>query len=104
MKEYLKKVRKNSELYSRNKFQAYNIFAILVLSPTFGILDWMKQELENFDIKTSKIYTASGSFPINTGTDRLYCYRKNGGRGLNSIGDTFTSKIVSLSLHLKNPC
>ena len=105
MEEYLKRVRKilYSELYSRNKVLAHNIFAIPVLSPTFGILDWAKQELENLDIKTRKILTASGSFHINSDVDRLYCYRKNGGRGLNSIVDTFISRIVSLSLHLKNP-
>ena len=105
IKEYLKSVRKiwNSELYSRNKVVAHNIFAIPVLSPTFGILDWTKQELENLDIKTRKILTASGSFHINSDIDRLYCHRKNGGIGLNSIADTFISRIVSLSLHLKNP-
>ena len=105
MEEYLKRVRKiwNSELYSRNKVLAHNIFAIPVLSPTFRILDWTKQELENLDIETRKILTASGSFHINSDVDRLYCYRKNGGRGLNSIVDTFISRIVSLSLHLKNP-
>ena len=77
MEEYLKRVRKiwNSELYSRNKVLAHNIFAIPVLSPTFGILDWTKQELENLDIKTRKILTASGSFHINSDVDRLYCYR-----------------------------
>ena len=73
------------------------------LSPTFGILDWTKQELENLDIKTGKILTVSGSFHINRDVDRLYCYRKNGGRGLSSIADTLISRIVSLSLHLKNP-
>ena len=105
IKEYLKRVRKiwNSKLYSRNKVVAHNIFAIPVLSPTFGILDWTKQELENLDIKTRKILTASGSFHINSDIGRLYCYRKNGGRGLNSIADTFISRRVSLSLHLKNP-
>ena len=34
--------------------------------------------------------------------ERLYCYRENGRRGLNSIVDTFISRTVSLSLHLKN--
>ena len=105
MKEYLKRVREiwNSELYSRNKVLAHNIFVIPVVSPKFGILDWTKQELENLDIKTGKILTVSGSFHINRDVDRLYCYRKNGGRGLSSIADTLISRIVSLSLHLKNP-
>ena len=38
---------------------AHNIFAIHVLSPTFGISDWIKQ-LKNLYIKTRKILTASG--------------------------------------------
>ena len=105
MEEYLKRARKiwNSELYSRNKVLPHNIFAVPVLSPTFGTLDWTKQELENLDIKTRKILENPGSFHINSDVDRLYCYRKNGGRDLNSIVDTFMSRIVSLSLHLKNP-
>ena len=64
IKKYLKRVRKiwNSELCSRNKVVARNIFSIPVLSSTFGILDRAKQELENLDMKTRKILTASGSF------------------------------------------
>ena len=88
MKDYLKRVCGNiwnSELYSRNKVVAHNIFAIRVLSQTFGILGWTKQELENLDIKTKKILTASGSFHINSDIDRLYCYRNNGGIGLNVL-------------------
>ena len=89
MKEYQKIVRKiwNSELYSWKKAAAHNIFVILVLSPLFGISDCSKQQLENLDIKTRKILTASG---------RLYYYCENGGIGLNSIADTFISGILSL--------
>ena len=96
MKEYQKIVRKiwNSELYSWKKAAAHNIFVILVLSPLFGISDCSKQQLENLDIKTRKILTASG---------RLYYYCENGGIGLNSIADTFIPGILSLSLHLKIP-
>ena len=103
--EYLKRIRKiwKLEHYFWNKVQAHNIFAIPVLSPTLRILDRTKQELENLGINTRKILTASGSFHINCDVDRLYYYRKNGGRGLNSIVDTFISMIVPLSLHLKNP-
>ena len=82
-KEYLRRVRQiwNSELYSRNKVLAHNIFAIPVLTPTFGILEWTKQDLDDLDIKTRKILTACASFHINSDIDRLYCYRKYGGRG-----------------------
>ena len=79
----------NSEIYSCNKVLAHNIFAIPVLTPTFGILEWTKQELEDLDIKTRKILTACASFHINSDTDRLYCYQKHGRRGLNGISDTY---------------
>ena len=44
--EYLRRARQiwNSELYSHNKVVAQNIFAIPVLTPMFGILEWTKQE------------------------------------------------------------
>ena len=66
----------NSELYSCTKVLAQNIFAIPVLTPTFGILEWTEQKLEDLDIQTRKILTACGSFHINSDIDRLYCYRK----------------------------
>ena len=104
-KEYSSRVRQiwNSELYSRNKVLTHNIFAIPILTPTFGILEWTKQELEDLDIKTRKILAACSSFHINSDTDRLYCYRKHGARGLNSITDTQVTRIVTLILHLKYP-
>ena len=47
-KEYLRRVRQiwNSELYSRNKVLAHNIFAIDVLTPTFGILNGQNKNLK----------------------------------------------------------
>ena len=92
----------NSELYSRNKVLAHNIFAILILTHTFGILEWTKQELEDLGIKTRKLLKACGSFHISD-IDRLYCYRKYGGKGLNSISDTYMTRIATLALHLKYP-
>ena len=79
---------------------AHNIFAIPILTPTFSILEWIKQ-LEDLDIETRKILTACASFHINNDIDRLYCYQKYGGRGLNSISDTYVTRIVTLALPLK---
>ena len=92
----------NSELYSRNKVVARNIFAILILTHTFGILESTKQELEDLGIKTRKLLKACGSFHISN-IGRLYCYRKYGGKGLNSISDTYMTRIATLALHLKYP-
>ena len=90
----------NSELYSRTKVNAHNTFALPILTPIFGVLNWTKEELAQIDVKTRKILTQTGSFHRNSDVDRLYCYRSKEGRGLNSVVDTCTSRIISLNLHL----
>ena len=102
-KEYYRRVRKiwQSELYSRNKVMAHNTFAVPVLVPTFGILDWTKKEVEDIDIKTRKMLTQGGNFHRNSSVDRLYSPRSEGGRGLSSVADIFISRIVSIAEHLK---
>ena len=104
LKEYYNRVRKiwNSELYSKNKTVAYNIFTIPVLIPTFGILDWTKNGVLQIDINTRKLLTLSGSFHRNSSVDHLYMTRDDGGRGLNSIYDVFVARIISLSEHIKS--
>ena len=103
MKEYYRRVRKiwSSELYSRNKVTAHNTFAVPVLVPTFGILDWTKKEIEDVDVKTRKMLTQGGNFHRNSSVDRLYSPRKEGGRGLSSVSDIFISRILSITEHLK---
>ena len=51
--EYFKRVRKiwKSELSTFNKQIAHNCFAVTVLAPTFGILDWTLQNVKDIDIK-----------------------------------------------------
>ena len=102
IKEYLKRIRKiwSSELYSNNKIIDHNTFAIPVLTPTFGIIKWTKDELEQMDVKTRKILSCNGSFHVNSDIDRLYTKRDKGGRGLNSIADVYIARIISISRHL----
>ena len=52
IKEYMKRIRKiwSSELYSNNKIIAHNTFSIPVLTPTFGIIKWTKDQLEQMDV------------------------------------------------------
>ena len=87
-KEYLQRVRKilSSELYASNKLTFHNIFAIPVITPTFGIINWAKEELHNIDFKNRKLLTSTSSFRINSDIDRLCSYRNNKDRrGLNSL-------------------
>ena len=102
-KEYFNRVRKmwRSELYSRNKVMAHNVFAVPVFTLTFGILDWTKEEVHNIDTRTRKILTCTGNYHKNSDVDRLYPKREVGGRGLNSIFDVFVIRMISTAEHLK---
>ena len=43
------------ELPAYNKHIAHNVFALPVLTPTFGIICWTIQEIQDLDIVTRKI-------------------------------------------------
>ena len=89
------------EIRAGNKVIAHNTFAIPVITPTFGILNWTKDELSDIDVKTRKILTSKGSFHVNSDVDRLYTHRNKGGRGLNSLVDNYIARVISISWHLK---
>ena len=99
----MRRISKNwsSELYLNNKVIVHNTFAIPVLTPTFGIIQLTKVELEQIDVKTRKILS-NGSFHENSDVDRPYTRldKDKGGRGLNSIADVYIAKITSISRHL----
>ena len=100
--EYYKRVKKiwKSELSAYNKHVAHNAFAVPVLIPTFGLLNWTINEIEQIDIKTRKILCMTGNFHRNSDIDRLYLKRKNGGRGLKCIKTTYEARIVAARRHL----
>ena len=102
--EYLRRLRKvwNSQLNASNKTIAHNVFAVPVLTPTIGILDWSKEEVQQLDIKTRKTMAMAGSLHKRSDVERLYTPRKQGGRGLTSVEDIFTSRTVSLATHIEN--
>ena len=100
--EYYLRLKKiwRSNLNAANKVRAHNCFAMPLLTPTFGLLDWTKSEVHEIDIKTRKLLTMLGAFHRNSDVDRLYVSRRDGGRGLCSVLDTFYSRIISLSQHI----
>ena len=102
-KEYIKRTRKiwSSELSGYNKYIAHNAFAIPIITPTFGILNWTIEDLKQIDIKTRKNLTMSGNFHRNGDIDKLYIPRKLGGRGLRSLITAFECRIISIKFHLK---
>ena len=84
-----------------NKHLAHNTFALPVLTPTFGILDWTIREIENLDITTRKILKMTGKFNRNSDIDSLYLPSRNGGRGLKNVKTLYEPRIISISQHLK---
>ena len=65
--EYKKRVRK---VWS-SQLSAYNVFALPVLTPTFGIICWTIQEIQNLDIITRKTLNMTGNFHRISHIDRL---------------------------------
>ena len=101
LKEYYRRVKViwGSELNSRNKVIAHNSFAVPILIPTIGILEWNIKEMEDIDKRTRKILCMTGNFHRNSDADRLYVKRSDGGeesralkavlrRGLWGLGGT----------------
>ena len=99
--EYKKHVRKiwSSKLSAHN---ANNVFALPVLTPTFGIICWAIQEIENLDIIIRKILNMTGNFYQNSDFGKLYLPRKMGGRGLKSVKLAYECHIISIFQHLLN--
>ena len=62
-----------SELNAINKSIAHNRFAIPIITPTIGILDWTKEEIKKLHITTRKILTMIGSFHQSIDINRLLC-------------------------------
>ncbi|XP_077968883.1 uncharacterized protein LOC144422860 [Styela clava] len=77
-KEYLRRLRSvlNSELNSVNIFKAINSFAIPVVSYSFNIIKWTKQEIKQFDTKTRKLMTINKIHHPRADTERLYLSRR----------------------------
>ena len=98
IKEYMKRIRKiwSSELYYNWKVIAHNTFAIPVLTPTFGIIKWTKDELEQMDVKSRKILSCNGSFHANSDIDRLYTKCDKGGRGFMVLLMYILSEVFQL--------
>ena len=97
-KECFTRVRKiwTSKLSAYNKVIVNNSFALPILVPTFGILDWSIQDIKDLDIKTRKQLAMSGNVHPNSDIDLLYIQRNQGGRGLQQIQRVFESPIISI--------
>ena len=72
-KEYLNRVQKiwSSELSDFNKVIAHKSFAVPIITPTIGTIDWTIEEIKQIDINTRKLLTLTGNFHPNSDVDRI---------------------------------
>ena len=101
-KEYFTRTRKiwSSELSAYNKVIAHNAFAVPVLIPTIGVLDWTIGEIKEIDIKTRKILTLIRNFHANSDVDHLYMQKSFAGRGLSQVQSSYERRIIATRQHL----
>ena len=101
IREYERRVNRiwRSELNAKNKSIAPNSFAVSLITPTTGVLNWTKEEIRRLDVTTRKLLTMNGSFHQSSDI-QLYAKRKQGGRGLKSIEDLYECCNISSMEHL----
>ena len=102
-REYFSRAKKvlKTQLNSKNKIMAINSLATPVMMYSFGILPWLKSEIEKLDRKTRKILTMNGMHHPRADVDRLYIKRKDGGRGLLELQSLHQQSILSLAEYIR---
>ena len=103
-REYFSHVKKvlKTQLNSKNKIMAINSLSTPVMMFSFGILPWLKSEIEKLDRKTRKILTMNGMHHPRADVDRLYIKRKDGGRGLLELQSLHQQSILSLAEYIRS--
>ena len=97
-KEYLRRTRKllETKLYRRNLIKGINIWAVLLVRYSGPFLKWTREEFKQMDQRTKKLMNTHKALHSRDDIDRLYVWRKEGGRGLASIQDSFDALIQRL--------
>ena len=72
---------------------AINECVLLVISYSFGVVNWTESELKEMDIGVRKLLNMCRMLEIRSDVDRIYIPRNQGGCGLISIWDACKSKI-----------
>ena len=80
IKQKLKK-----ELNSKNRINAINMLAILVITYSFKIIDWNISEVRRLDVKVRKMTTTHSMHHPKANIHRLYLPRSKGVRGLTQL-------------------
>lgn len=99
--ERLKSVLKTF-LNSRNLTTAVNMFAIPVITFSFGIIKWSKTDLESLERLIRVQLTRYNYHHPKSAVQRVTLPRKMGGRGIIKIGSLHTKQIMKMRDYFRN--
>jgi len=99
-----------SKLIGKNLFKAFNTFAIPVLSYSFGVIKWTREELRKLRTSVSRLLTKYCMHHPKSAVERVSLPRRLGGRGLidithqhdlqlHKLREFFASKAAASPLH-----
>ena len=102
-KEYYRRVRQilGTQLSSKYKITSINSLAIPVMMYIFGVLDWLRPEIQQLDRKTRKKLTMEAIHHPRADVDRLHVKRRNRGRGLLELEAFYDQTMVGLADYLE---
>jgi hypothetical protein len=91
-----------TESYSKNKIIAISTLAVPVVVYSFGIVSWLRKEVEKVDQRTIKLQTVEGILHPKAYLNGLYIKRQNGGCGIVELESAHNAAIFGLSEYI-NP-
>ena len=102
-KEYLRRTRKlfETKLNGRNLIKGINTWAVPLVRYSRSFLMWTREELKQMNQRTRKLMTMHKALHPRDDVDRLYVFRKEGGRGLASIEDSIDTSIHRLENYIQ---
>ena len=99
---YVRRLRKIwfSDLNSKYKVQATNVWAVFIFRYYFGVLKWTKTDLTLLDRATRRVMQKRKCHQYSAAPERMYLPRSHGGRGLHSLLHLREREVVSTALYL----
>ena len=96
VEKYASRLRRiwSSDLNSKYKAQATNVWAVSIFRYFFGILKWTKADLIGLDRATIRVMRKNKCHQYSAVPERLYLPRSRGGRGLHQLAHLKEREVV----------
>ena len=103
-KEYLWRTRKllETKLCSRYLIKGINTWAVPLVRSSRPFLKWNRDRLKQMDQRTRKVVTMHKALHPRDDVDRLYVWRKEGGRGMLALERALTHRYNDTKTIYKN--